>query len=78
MYITNMVKCLGGIPKMLVLCNFLKILMVQTKQFVRLLELIQLYKLNPLEKTFILTMYQNCTLALKYNFYEHHQVVDYW
>ena len=37
-----MVKIFGGIPKVLVLCNFLKILMVSDKTFTRLLELIKL------------------------------------
>ena len=36
------------------------------KIFTGLLELIQLYKQNPLEKFFIFTIYQNYTLALKY------------
>ena len=36
----------------------------QTKRFTGLLELIQLYKRNPLEKFFIFTIYQNYTLAL--------------
>ena len=36
----------------------------QTKQFRRLLEFIKLYKQNPLEKFFIVTIYQNYTLAL--------------
>ena len=44
--------------------QFLKILMVSGKNFTRLLELIQLYKQNPLEKIFIFTIYQNYTLAL--------------
>ena len=46
---------------MLVLCNFLKILIVSDKM---ILELIQLYKQNQLEKIFIFTIYQNYTLAL--------------
>ena len=33
-----------------------------------LLELIQLYKQNPLEKVFIFTIYQNYTLVLKGKF----------
>ena len=36
----------------------------QTKRFTGLLELIQPYKQNPLEKFFIFTIYQNYTLAL--------------
>ena len=56
-------KIFGGIPKMLVLCNFLKILMVSDK-ITRLLELIQFYKQNPLETFIIFTIYQNNTLAL--------------
>ena len=78
-YVHNsMVKFLGGIPKMLVLCNFLKILMVSDKTIHKAFRTHTTLKQNPLEKTLILTMYQNYTLALKYNFYEHHQVVDYW
>ena len=45
-----------GIPKMLVLCNFLKILMVWGKMIHRAFSsqlLIQLYKQNPLQKFFI-------------------------
>ena len=38
----------------------------QTKQFTRLLELIQLYKQNPLEKCFFFTIYKNYTLALTF------------
>ena len=34
------------------------------KRFTGLLELIQLYKQNPLEKFFIFTIYQSYTLAL--------------
>ena len=36
----------------------------ETKRFTGLLELIKLYKQNPLEEIFIFTIYQNCTLAL--------------
>ena len=36
----------------------------QTKIFTGLLELIQLYKQDPLEKIFIFNIYQNYTLAL--------------
>ena len=36
----------------------------QTKTVTGLLELVQLYKQNPLEKFFIFTIYQNYTLAL--------------
>ena len=55
----------SGIPKMLVLCNFFQnIQWFQTKCFTRLLELLQLYKQNPLEKFLIFTIYQKYTLAL--------------
>ena len=37
----------------------------QTKRFTVLLELIQLFKENPLEKLFFFTIYQNYTLALR-------------
>ena len=46
MYITG--RILGGIPKMLVLCNFLRKFMVSDKKIHRALKLIQLYKQNPL------------------------------
>ena len=36
----------------------------QTKWFTGLLELVQLYKQNPLEKFVIFTIYQNYTVAL--------------
>ena len=39
----------------------------QTKWLTGLLELVQLYKQNPLEKFFIFTTYQNYTLALNAN-----------
>ena len=42
--------------------------MVQTKRFTGLLELMQLYKQNPLEKVLIFTIYQNYTLALHIQF----------
>ena len=51
---------------MLVLCNFLRILMVS--EFTGLLQLVQLYKQNPLEKCFMFTVYQNYTLALRQSF----------
>ena len=56
---------------MLVLCNFLKILMVPDKRFTGLLELVVSYnsKTNPLEKFFIFTIYRNYTLALSYNIF---------
>ena len=56
---------------MLVLCNFLRKLMVSDKKIHRA-ELIQLYKQNPLEKFLIFTIYQNYTLALSLflNFYK--------
>ena len=40
--------------------------MFSDKTIHRLLELIQLYKQNPLEKFFILTIYQNYTLGFKH------------
>ena len=48
---------------------FLENCWFQTKRFTGLLELIQLFKLNPLEKFFIFTIYQNYTLALKHVFF---------
>ena len=67
MYVHNsVVEFFGGIPKLIVLCNFLRKLMVTDKKiFTGLLELIQLYKGNPIENFFIFTsIYQNYTLAL--------------
>ena len=55
LYIT-LVDFFGGHPEN-VSC------MQLTKLFTRLLELVQLYKQNPLEKVFIFTIYQNYTLA---------------
>ena len=49
---------------MLVLCSFLRKFMVSEKRFTGLLELIQIYKQNQLEKFLIFTIYQNYTLAL--------------
>ena len=55
----------GGIPKMLVLCNFLKILMVSDKMLHKAFRThTTLNKQNPLEKSFIF-IYQNYTLALR-------------
>ena len=60
-------RILGGIPIMLVLCNFLRKLMVSNKKIHRALRthttLIEQY---PLEKFFIFTIYQNYTLALMF------------
>ena len=67
MYITLYSRIFGGIPKMVVLCNFCRNWRFQTNIFTGLLELIQLYKQNPLEKFFIFTIYQNYTLALSFN-----------
>ena len=39
-------------------------MVLDTKKIIVLLELIQLYKQNPLEKFFNFTIYQNYTLAL--------------
>ena len=68
-YVHNsMLQFFLGIPKMLVLCNFLKILMVSDKNDSQGLKLvlmhcIQLYEQHPSEKFFIFTIYQNYTLA---------------
>ena len=61
MYITNYGKNFGGIPKILVLCNFLTKMMVSDKMIHRLLELIQLYEQNPSQKCLIFTIYQHYT-----------------
>ena len=61
-----MVKFSEGIPKMLVLCNFFKILMVSDKMIHWAFRThIPLYKQYPLEEFFIFTIYQNYTLTLK-------------
>ena len=58
-------RIFGGIPKMLFLDAFFsENWWFQTKRFTGLLELIKLYKQNPLDKFFIFTIYQNYTLAL--------------
>ena len=44
-------------------------LVFRQKLFTRLLELMQLYKQNQLEKFFIFTIYQNYTLALTLHHY---------
>ena len=49
---------------MLVLCSFLT-LWFQANGFTGLLELIKLYKQNPLEDISIFTIYQSYTLALR-------------
>ena len=60
-----MVKFYGGIQKILLLCNFLKILMVSDKTIHKVLELIQLcIKTKPTKEIFHLTIYQNYTIAL--------------
>ena len=56
----------GGIPIMLVLCNFLRKLMVSNKKIHRALRThtYNSYEQYPLDKFFIFTIYQNYTLAL--------------
>ena len=56
-YVHNsMVKILGASRKMLVLCNFLKILMVSDKTIYKpCVELVELCKQNPVEKIVIFT-----------------------
>ena len=62
-YVHNsMVEFLGASRKMLVYAIFSEKLWFQTKRFTGLLELIQLYKQNPLEKCLIFTIYQNYTV----------------
>ena len=62
MYIT-MVEFLEGIPKMLVLCNFLRKLIVSDKTIHGAFrtQFLQLYEENQLGKFFIFTIYQNYT-----------------
>ena len=66
MYITLWYRIFGGIPKMLVLYNFLRKLMVSDKKIHRAFRTrtCQIYKQNPLENFFIFTIYQNYTLVL--------------
>ena len=60
-------RILGGIPIMLVLCNFLQKLMVSNKKIHRALRThTTLNEQYPLEKVFIFTIYQNYTLALTF------------
>ena len=60
-------RILGGIPIMLVLCNFLRKLMVSNKKIHRALRThtCNSYEQYPLEIFFIFTIYQNYTLALR-------------
>ena len=78
-YVHNYGKFFGGNLKMLILCNFLKILMVSDKIIHRAL-LVQLSKQNPLEKIFSFTIYQNYTLAcitgLKIHCFQHKRISD--
>ena len=53
-------KIFGGIPKMLVLCNFLKILMFSDKMIHRAFRT----HTTHLKRILIFTIYQNYTLAL--------------
>ena len=64
-YVHNFMAEFSGASQkcLIVLCNFLKYWWFQTK-LTGLLELVQLYKQITLEKIFILTVYQNYTLAL--------------
>ena len=56
---------LGGIPIIIVLCNFLRKLMVSNKMILRALRThTTLMNKYPLEKFLIFTIYQNYTLAL--------------
>ena len=57
MYITLYEEFSRGILKMLVLCIF-----SPSKLFTRILELIQLYKQNPLKNVFIFIIYQKKTI----------------
>ena len=65
MYVHNsMVKVLGY-PKKVRTAVFSNFWWFQTKLFTGLLQLIKLYKQNPLEEIFISTIYPNYTLALR-------------
>ena len=65
MYITLHGRIFGGIPKILVLCNFLRKLMVSGKNIHRAFRThTTLFKQNPVEKCLIFAIYQNYTLAL--------------
>ena len=65
-YVHNsMVEIFGGHPENVSFyAIFSENWWFQTKRFTGLLELVQLFKQNPLEKFFIFTIYQNYTLAL--------------
>ena len=64
-YVHNsMVEFSGASQKFYFYAIFSENLWFQTKRFTGLLELVQLYKQNPLEKYSIFTIYQNYTLVL--------------
>ena len=66
-YVHNsMVEFSGASRKCYFFAIFSEKLWFQTKRFIGILELIQLYKQNPLQKFLIFTIkiYQNYTLAL--------------
>ena len=61
-------RIFGGIPKMLILCNFLRKFMASDEKIHRAFRThttVFILKQNPLDKFFIFTIYQNYTLALK-------------
>ena len=61
-YVHNSMVGFSGASRKLVLCNFLKILMVSGKKIYSSFRThATLYKQNPLEKVSIFTIYQNYT-----------------
>ena len=64
-YVHNSIETYSGASRRISFMQFSQnIDGFQTKWFTGLLELIQLYKQNPLEKILIFTIYQNYTLAV--------------
>ena len=62
---TSMVRFSGGIPKMLVLCNFLEILMVSDKIIHKAFRTRTTLKTKPItHKKIVFPIYQNYTLVL--------------
>ena len=70
----SMVEFSGASKKIKFYAIFSENWWFQTKRFTGLLELVQLYKQNPLEKFFIFTIYQTYTLAFHWSSFESHSV----
>ena len=66
-YVHNCMVEFSGHPKN-VFVFFLRKLMFQTKRFTGLLELVQLYKQNPLEKIFIFNILPKLYIGFNFSF----------